>query len=158
MEPLPHIDTLLEQTRGSAFFSKIVLVLAYHRIRLRESDRWKTSFLSQLGQFQWKVVLLGLQGSSSVLMLVMNEAMTEGWKGACCLHGKGGVPGATGQLYQCVVVYMDNLLIYSPTWEQHVKDVNEVLTILGERKLFVKAPKCEFGRQELGLLGHWVLA
>ena len=49
---------------------------------------------------------------------------------------------------------MDNLLIYSPTLEQHVKEVNKVLAILGERKLFAKAPKCEFGQQELGFLGH----
>ena len=64
MEPLLHIDTLLEQTRGCAFFSKINLASAYHQIRLRESDRWKTSFRLQLGQFQWKVVLFSLQGSS----------------------------------------------------------------------------------------------
>ena len=93
-------------------------------------------------------------------MRVMNEAMTEGQKDACDLHGKEGVPGATGPLYQCVVVYMDDLLIYSPTLEQHVKDVNKVLAILGEQKLFFfwKAPKCEFGRQELGFLGHRVSA
>ena len=84
--------------------------------------------------------------------------MTEGLKGAGGLHGKGMVPGATGPLYQCVVVYMDHLLIYSPTLEQHVKDVNEVLAILGEQKLFAKEPKCEFGLQELGFLGHRVLA
>ena len=53
------------------------------------------------------------------------------------------MPGARGLLYQCVVFYMDDLLIYSPTLEQQVKDVNEA--ILGERKLFAKAPKCEFG-------------
>ena len=89
---------------------------------------------------------------------MMNEAMTEGWKGAYGLHGKGGVPGATGPLYWCVVIYMDDLLIYSPTLEQHVKDFDEVLAILGERKLFAKAPKCEFGLQELGFLGHRVWA
>ena len=75
-------------------------------------------------------------------MRVMTEAVTEGLKDACDLHGKGGVLGATGQLYQCVVVYMDDLLIYSPTLEQHVKDVNEILAILWERKLFAKAAKC----------------
>ena len=57
-----------------------------------------------------------------------------------------------------MVVYLDNLLIYSPTLEQQVKDVDEVLAILGELKLFAKAPKCEFGRQELGFLGHRVSA
>ena len=66
----------------------------------------------------------GQQGSSSVLMRVMKKAMTEGRKGAGDLHGKGGVPGATGPLYHCLVVYMEDLLIYSPTLEQHVKDVN----------------------------------
>ena len=64
MEPLLHIDTLLEQTQVCAFFSKVDLASPYHQIRLRESDQWKTSFLLQLGQFQWKVVPLGLQGSS----------------------------------------------------------------------------------------------
>ena len=64
VEPLPHNDTLLEQTRGCAFFSKIDLASAYHQIRLRKSNQWKTSFWSQLGQFQWKVVLFGLAGSS----------------------------------------------------------------------------------------------
>ena len=78
-------------------------------------------------------------------MRVMNKAMTEGWKGTGCPHGTGGIPGATGPLYQCIVVYMDNLLIYLPTLEQHVKDVNGVLAILGELKLFAKEPKCEFG-------------
>ena len=66
---------------------------------------------------------------------------------------KKGVPGAMELLYWCIVVYMDDLLIYPPTLEQHVKDVNGVLAILGERKLFAKVPKCEFGLQELGFLG-----
>ena len=61
-------------------------------------------------------------------------------------------------LYQCMVVYMDNLLIYSPTLEQHAKEADKVLAILGERKLFTKAPTCEFGQQKLGFLGYWVPA
>ena len=145
-----HTLTPCSSRRGGAPFSQ--------RSISRESDRWKTSFLSQLRQFQWKVVPFGLQGSSSVLMRVMNEAMTKDQKGNSSLHGKGGVPGATGPLYRCVVVYMDDLLIYSPTLEQHVKDVDEVLAILGERKLFAKAPTCELGRQELGFLGQRVSA
>ena len=90
----------------------------------------------------------GVQGASSVLMRVMNGAMTRG------LRQQGdqpnprpsavasGVPGAPGPLHRSVVVYMDDLLCYSPTLEQHLKDVREVLGILCQEKLYVKAVKC----------------
>ena len=63
VEPLPHIDALLDGTRGSRFFTKLDLASSYHQLRVRDSDRWKTSFRSQLGQFEWNVVPFGLQGS-----------------------------------------------------------------------------------------------
>ena len=72
VEPLPHIDALLDETRGACWFTKFDLAQGYHQVRLREADWWKTSFRSQLGQFEWKVMPFGLQGSSSVLMRVMN--------------------------------------------------------------------------------------
>ena len=78
VEPLPHIDALLDGTRGSCFFTKLDLASSYHQLRVRDSDRWKTSFRSQLGQFEWNVVPFGLQGSSSLLMRVMNQALTVG--------------------------------------------------------------------------------
>ena len=76
VEPLPHIDALLDGTRGSCFFTKLDLASSYHQLRVRAEDRWKTSFRSQLGQFEWNVVPFGLQGSSSLLMRVMNQALT----------------------------------------------------------------------------------
>ena len=76
--PLPHIDALLDATRGSSYFTKLDLASSYHQLRVRASDRWKTSFQSQLGQFEWNVVPFGLQGSSSLLMRVMNQALTVG--------------------------------------------------------------------------------
>ena len=155
VEPLPHIDALLDETRGACWFTKFDLAQGYHQVRLREADWWKTSFRSQLGQFEWKVMPFGLQGSSSVLMRVMNAAMTQG------LHptegdtapsgGVRGIPGAEGPLHRSVVVYMDDLLCYSPSLEQHLLDVREVLSILRQEKLFVKASKCEFGRGGVGL-------
>ena len=78
MEPLPHIDALLDGTRGSCFFTKLDLASSYHQLRVRPADRWKTSFRSQLGRFQWDVVPFGLQVSSSLLMRVMNQALTMG--------------------------------------------------------------------------------
>ena len=107
---------------------------------------WKTSFRSQQGQFEWKVMPFGLQGSSSVLMRVMNDAMTRG------LHGPASDPAPTPP------ADMDDLLCYSPSLEQHLRDVREVLSILRQEKLYVKASKCAFGRAELGFLGHRVSA
>ena len=168
VEPLPHIDSLLDETRGAQWFTKFDLAQGYHQVRVREADWWKTSFRSQLGQFEWRVMPFGLQGSSSVLMRVMNSAMTRGLRpsdsdpappGAGGLPpDQAGIPGAHGPLHRSVVVYMDDLLCYSSTLEQHLQDVREVLAILRQKKLYVKASKCEFGRQELGFLGHRVSA
>ena len=164
VEPLPHIDALLDETRGAKWFTKFDLAQGYHQVRIREADWWKTSFRSQLGQFEWKVMPFGLQGASSVLMRVMNSAMTRGLRqpgGEPPPPGTAaasGVPGAPGPLHRSVVVYMDDLLCYSPTLEQHLTDVREVLAILRQEQLYVKASKCAFGRQELGFLGHRVSA
>ena len=152
VEPLPHIDALLDGTRGSCYFTKLDLASSYHQLRVRASDRWKTSFRSQLGQFEWNVVPFGLQGSSSLLMRVMNQALTVGLGTGSQVSG--GVPGASGPLGRCALVYMDDCLVHSPTLEQHLLDVAEVLEIFRRRKLFAKSSNCEFGRQELGFLGH----
>jgi hypothetical protein len=101
VEPLPHIDALLDGTRGSCFFTKLDLASSYHQLRVRDSDRWKTSFRSQLGQFEWNVVPFGLQGSSSLLMRVMNQALPVGLGQDATLAIRGGVPGASGPLGRC---------------------------------------------------------
>ena len=157
VEPLQHIDALLDSTRGSRFFTKLDLASAYHQLRVREADRWKTSFRSQLGQFEWNVVPYGLQGASSLLMRVMNAALTEGAGAPTPAAGPSRrlwIPGAAGPLGRCAVVYMDDILVHSASREQHLKDVEEVLATLRRHKLFAKSSKCEFGRQELGFLGH----
>ena len=132
VEPLPHIDALLDGTRGSCFFTKLDLASSYHQLRVRASDRWKTSFRSQLGQFEWNVVPFGLQGSSSLLMRVMNQALTVGLGAETTISG--GVPGASGPLGRCALVYMDDCLVHSPTLEQHLLDVAEVLEIFRRRQ------------------------
>ena len=98
------------------------------------------------------MVPFGLQGASSLLMRVMNPALTVGL-GAPSAIG-GGVPGASGPLGRCALVYMDDCLVHSPTLEQHLLDVAEVLETFRRHKLYAKSSKCEFGRQELGFLGH----
>ena len=66
----------------------------------------------------------------------------------------GRVPGASGALGRCILVYMDDCLVHSPKMEQHLLDVAEALEIFRRRQLCAKSSKCEFGRQELGFFGH----
>ena len=122
---------------------------------MRSSDLWKTSFQSQLGQFEWNVAPFGLQGASSLLMRVMNQALTVGLDfpaGQAATQERslarpelapvhGGVPGASGPLGRCALVYMDDCLVHSPTLEQHLLDVTEVLEIFRRRQLFAKSSK-----------------
>ncbi len=140
VEPLQHIDSLLDRTLGLCFFTEIYLASSYHQLLVRASDRWKTSFQSQLGQFGWNVVPFGLQGSLSLLMRVMNEALTVGLGPSPAI--RGCMPGASGPLGRCTLVYMDDCLVHSPTLEQHLLDVAEVLEIFSRRKLFAKSSKC----------------
>ena len=97
------------------------LAQGYHQVRLREADWWKTSFRSQLGQFGWKFMPFGLQGSSSVLVRAMNDAMTRGLHGPASDRAptppaaRPGVQGADGPLHWSVVLYMDDLFCYSPS-------------------------------------------
>mmetsp|Transcript_56278 Transcript_56278/g.117623 ORF Transcript_56278/g.117623 Transcript_56278/m.117623 type:complete len:170 (-) Transcript_56278:690-1199(-) len=111
---------------------------------------------SQLGHFGWNVVPFGLQGSSSLLMRVMNEALTVGLGPSP--RGSGGEPavrgGVSGPLGRCTLVYMDDCLVHSPTLAKHLLDVAEVLQIFRRRTLFARRSKCEFGRLGLGFLGH----
>jgi hypothetical protein len=82
----------------------------------------------------------------------MNEALTVGLGPSPAV--RGCMQGASGPLAWCALVYMDDCLVHSPTLEQHLLDMAEVLEIFRRRKLFAKCSKCEFGRQELGVLGH----
>ena len=149
VEPLPHIDALLDGTRGSRFFTKLDLASSYHQLRLRAADRWKTRFRSQLGQFKGKVAPLGLQEASLLLTRVMNQAFTVGLAFAGCpapspvprpglppIHE--GVSVALGPLgwSRCSLVYTDDCLLHSPTLEQHLLDVAEVLEIFRRRQLY----------------------
>jgi hypothetical protein len=85
-------------------------------------------------------------------VIMMNEALTVGLGPSPAV--RGCIPGASGPLSRCVLVYMDDCLVHLLTLEQHLLDVAEVLEIFRRRKPFAKSSKCEFGRQELGFLSH----
>jgi hypothetical protein len=141
VEPLPHVEQLVDETRGARFFSKLDLESAYMQFRIREEDQFKTSFRVPGGQYEFRVGAFGLHGMSSVLMRYMHSIFGRPDTG----------PPMLGRFVQ---VYCDDILIFSKTRAEHLEHVRMVLETLRRHKLYAKASKCQFGRSSVGFLGH----
>ena len=156
VEPLPHVDQLVDETRGARFFTKLDLASAYHQFRIRTGDQYKTSFRVPGGQFEFRVGAFGLHGMSSLLMRYMHSIFG---RSAPAFDADGRLrPPGTGtsspMLGRFVQVYMDDILIFSKTKAEHLVHVRMVLETLRHYQLFAKASKCQFGRSSVGFLGH----
>jgi transcription antitermination factor NusG len=132
---LPRIDESLEQFKGSKFFSKLDLNSGYFQIRINENDIQKTAFNTRFGSYQFRVLPFGLSGGPSTFMLVMNEVFRD-------LVDKG------------VIIYMDDIAVYSKTKNEHLRLLSEVFERLKKNRLFVKLSKCEFMKSSIEFLGH----
>ncbi|GJS06088.1 putative reverse transcriptase domain-containing protein [Tanacetum coccineum] len=135
--PLPRIDDLFDQLQGSRYFSKIDLRSGYHQLRVHEDDIPKTAFRTRYGQFEFTVMPFGLTNAPAVFMDLMNSV--------CKLY-----------LDKFVIVFIDDILIYSKTKEDHEVLLGLVLELLRKEKLYAKFSKCEFWLQEVQFLGHVV--
>jgi hypothetical protein len=109
----------------------------YHQNRVAEHDAWKTSFKTKQGLFEWLVMLFGLCNALTTFMCVMNDVFKT-------------------FLDDFVIVYLEYILIFSGTWDEHVRHVEKVLDTFQRENLYVKLSKCEFGKIAPLYLGHIV--
>ncbi|KAF7116923.1 hypothetical protein CNMCM5793_005553 [Aspergillus hiratsukae] len=135
--PLPRIDELMDRLVGARYFTKLDLRDAYHRIRIKRGDEWKTAFRTRYGHFEYLVMPFGLTNAPATFQAYINEAMK-------------------GILDDFCIVYLDDILIYSQTEEEHVRHVSEVLERLQRHNLYAKLSKCSFHQTEVKFLGFIV--
>nr|CAD39354.2 OSJNBa0059H15.5 [Oryza sativa Japonica Group] len=137
--PLPRIDDLFDQLKGATVFSKIDLRSGYHQLRIREEDIPKTAFITRYGLFECTVMSFGLTNAPAFFMNLMNKVFME-------------------FLDKFVVVFIDDILIYSKSEEEHEQHLRLVLEKLKEHQLYAKFSKCDFWLKEVQFLGHIVNA
>jgi hypothetical protein len=135
--PLPLIDVLFDQLAGAKVFSKIDLRSGYHQIKIRPCDIPKTAFSTRYGLYEFLVMSFGLTNASAYFMYLMNSVfMTE--------------------LDKFVVVFIDDILIYSKNEKEHAKHLRIVLQRLRDHKLYANFSKCEFWLNSVKFLGHTI--
>ncbi|GAA5916771.1 hypothetical protein JCM5296_001318 [Sporobolomyces johnsonii] len=132
--PLPLIDETLDRLSGAQFFTKLDLRNGYHQLRIAEGDEWKTAFRTRYGHFEYQVMPFGLTNTPAAFQNLINDTFRP-------------------FLDSFVVVYLDDILVYSKTKEQHEAHVKQVLETMREAKLYAKAEKCTFDDSSTEYLG-----
>jgi hypothetical protein len=133
--PLPRIDLLFDQLAGAKVFSKIDLRSGYHQIKIRPEDIPKTAFTTRYGLYEYLVMSFGPTNAPAHFMYLMNSVFMP-------------------ELDKFVVVFIDDILIYSKNKEEHAEHLRVVLRHLREHQLYAKFSKCEFFLDEVPFLGH----
>jgi hypothetical protein len=135
--PLPRIDILFDQLAGAKIFPKIDLRSGYHQIKIKPSDIPKTAFSTRYGLYEYLVMSFGLTNAPAYFMYLMNSIFMP-------------------ELDKFIVVFIDDILIYSKTKEDHANHIRVVLQRLRDHHLYAKFSKCEFWLESVKFLGHTI--
>ena len=134
--PMPRIDEMLDRIGGAKYISTVDLTKGYWQVPVAVDSQEKTAFVTPLGKYQFTTMPFGLAGAPSVFQRLMNSILAD-------------IP-------QYAAAYIDDVTIYSNSWEEHLSHLREVFLRLKARGLTIKAGKCQFGREEVSFLGHRV--
>eukprot|EP00877_Chromochloris_zofingiensis_P000206 jgi/Chrzof1/10186/Cz04g31320.t1 len=133
--PLPRIDELFDTVRGASVYTRLDLASAYHQIPMAPGDVHNTAFQTRYGQFEFLVMPFGLCNAPSTCQSLMHKIFAP-------------------HLDEFVCIYLDDILVYSRSMDEHLEHLRVVLSVLREHKLFAKRKKCEFAKASLSFLGH----
>jgi hypothetical protein len=133
--PMPLVEEILDELAGTQFFTSLDLTAGYHQIRMGETDEFKTAFKTHQGHYQFRVMPFGLTNAPATFQCAMNSVLAP-------------------FLRKFVLVFIDDILIYSASWADHLKHLRMVFEKLREHQFYLKRSKCAFGKTELLYLGH----
>jgi hypothetical protein len=133
--PISVVDELLDKLHDARFFTKLDLHIGYHQVRMHHDDVEKTVFLAHKGHFEFLVMPFGLTNVPSTFQALMDDVLRQ-------------------FIRKFVLVFFDDILIYSGSWSEHLQHVKQVFLALWEHQLFLKRSKCSFGEEFVSYLGH----
>jgi hypothetical protein len=136
--PVSEIDQLLDELHGAAWFSSLDLKAGFHQILLKPGEDFKKAFQTHVGQFKFRVMTFGLTGAPNSFQEAMNTTLGP-------------------LLRKCVLVFFDDILVYNPTFEDHLTHLQQVFELLSAYQWRIKLSKCSFAQNEVSYLGHVII-